>query len=152
MLLFLVTNLCLFSWQEIQNHGIVMSHFTFKNCYQLLVDLACSRLALKYIFSLVIFQHHIANKKTGTIKTRGVKMEGLRHINLVYRVAELTVFENHRKKSHSTLRGKRATFTFWMDKSLLKMPKKVQFLSFWRHKDCGQTELPDKSFLIGQKW
>ena len=28
-----------------------------------------------------------------------------------------TVFENHPKKSHSTLRAKRATFTFKMDKS-----------------------------------
>ena len=28
-----------------------------------------------------------------------------------------TVFENRRKKSHSTLRAKRATFTFWVDKS-----------------------------------
>ena len=28
-----------------------------------------------------------------------------------------TVFENHTKKSHSTLRAKRATFTLWVDKS-----------------------------------
>ena len=31
------------------------------------------------------------------------------------------------KKSHSTLRAKRATFTFWVDKSSLKMPKMVHF-------------------------
>ena len=38
------------------------------------------------------------------------------------------------KKSHSTLRAKRATFTFWVDKSSLKMPKMVhfgQFLKTW---------------------
>ena len=34
-----------------------------------------------------------------------------------------TVFENYREKSYSTLRAKRATVTFWVDKSLLKMPK-----------------------------
>ena len=33
------------------------------------------------------------------------------------------------KKSHSTLRAKQATFTFWVDKSSLKMPKNSQF---WR--------------------
>ena len=34
------------------------------------------------------------------------------------------------KKSYSTLRAKRATFTFWVDKSLLKMPKMVHFGEF----------------------
>ena len=34
------------------------------------------------------------------------------------------------EKSHSTLRAKRATFTFWVDKSSLKMPKMVQFGEF----------------------
>ena len=38
-----------------------------------------------------------------------------------------TVFENHIKKSHSTLRAKRATFTFSVDNSSLKMPKNGQF-------------------------
>ena len=36
------------------------------------------------------------------------------------------------KKSHSTLRAKRATFTFWVDKSLLKMPKMADLTSFWK--------------------
>ena len=31
------------------------------------------------------------------------------------------------KKSHSTLRAKRVTFTFWVDKSSLEMPKMVNF-------------------------
>ena len=34
------------------------------------------------------------------------------------------------KKSYSTLRAKRATFTFWMDKSSLKSPKNRQFGNF----------------------
>ena len=34
------------------------------------------------------------------------------------------------KKSHSTLRAKRATFTFWVDKSWLKIPKLVNFGEF----------------------
>ena len=34
------------------------------------------------------------------------------------------------KKSHSTLRAKRATFTFWVDQSYLKMPKMLHFGDF----------------------
>ena len=34
------------------------------------------------------------------------------------------------KKSYSTLRAKRAKFTFWVDKSWLKMPKMVNFGEF----------------------
>ena len=34
------------------------------------------------------------------------------------------------KKSHSTLQAKRAMFTFWVDKSSLKMPKMVNFGDF----------------------
>ena len=34
------------------------------------------------------------------------------------------------KKSHSTLRAKRATFLLWVDKNSLKMPKMVQFGEF----------------------
>ena len=41
-----------------------------------------------------------------------------------------TVFENHWMRSHSTLRAKRATFTFWVDKSWLKMLKMVNFGEF----------------------
>ena len=41
---------------------------------------------------------------------------------------KITVFENHRKVL--TLRAKRATFTFWVDKSSLKVPKTVNFGEF----------------------
>ena len=34
------------------------------------------------------------------------------------------------QKSHSILRAKRATFTFWVDKSWLKIPKMVHFGEF----------------------
>ena len=54
------------------------------------------------------------------------------------------------KKSHSRLRAKRATFTFWVDKSILKMPKMVNFASFWKRKAWGQIVLPDRSILVGQ--
>ena len=37
------------------------------------------------------------------------------------------------KKSHSTLRVKRASFTFWMDKSSLKRPKMVNFGEFLKN-------------------
>ena len=55
------------------------------------------------------------------------------------------------KKSHSTLRAKRATFTFLVDKSSFKMPKMVNLASFWKTEAFGQTVLPDRSVLIGQK-
>ena len=51
------------------------------------------------------------------------------------------------KKSHSALRAKRATVTFWVDKSLLKMPKILNFAT----KSFGQTVLPDRSLISGQK-
>ena len=41
-----------------------------------------------------------------------------------------TVVEKSQKKSHTTLRAKRATFTFWVDNSSLKMPKKIHFGEF----------------------
>ena len=47
-------------------------------------------------------------------------------------------------------RAKRAKLIFWVDKSWLKMPKMVQFV-FWKSEACGQTVLPDRSVLIGQK-
>ena len=46
-------------------------------------------------------------------------------VQLLLRRNEVKVVENHTKKSHSTLRAKRATFT--VDKSSLKMPKMVNF-------------------------
>ena len=55
------------------------------------------------------------------------------------------------KKSHSTLRAKRATFTFWVHKNWLKMPKMVILASFWKTEACGQKVLPDMSILIEQK-
>ena len=56
-----------------------------------------------------------------------------------------TVFENHRKKSHSTLRAKRATFTFWVDKKslysfLLITPKIKNFhWSFKKIREMAMT-------------
>ena len=52
------------------------------------------------------------------------------------------------EKSHSTLRAKRATFTFWVDKSSIKM---LNVATFWKPKVYGQTVLPDMSLLKGQK-
>ena len=55
------------------------------------------------------------------------------------------------KKSYSTLRAKRAPFTFWVDKSSLKSAKNGPILAnFWKPKACGQTELPDRSKIGGK--
>ena len=63
------------------------------------------------------------------------------------------MFENHRKSliQHCEQTAKRATFTFWVDKSSLKMPKIINLASFWKPEACGQTVLPDRSLLKGQK-
>ena len=55
------------------------------------------------------------------------------------------------KTSKSRMRAKRATFTFWVDKSSLKKQKMVNLASFWKPEACAQTVLPDRSLLIGQK-
>ena len=61
-----------------------------------------------------------------------------------------SVWKSH-KKSHSTIQEKRATFTFWVDKSALKMPKMVNLATFWKPDFFGRTVLPERSLLIGQK-
>ena len=57
---------------------------------------------------------------------------------LVQLELKITVFEKSQKMSHSTLRAKRAAFTFWVDKSSSKMPKMVNWASFWSVR-CYQT-------------
>ena len=47
----------------------------------------------------------------------------------IYFFVFVIVFEINSKKSHSTLRAKRATFTFWVDKSQWKMPT---LATFWK--------------------
>ena len=41
---------------------------------------------------------------------------------------------------------KNSNATFWVDKSSLQ-----SLASFWKPKACGQTVLPDRTILIGQK-
>ena len=72
------------------------------------------------------------------------------------RLGELLIFVALRGflakiRNHLTLRAKRATFTFGVEKSLLKMQKWSILASFWKLKAYGQTVLPDRSTLIGQK-
>ena len=69
----------------------------------------------------------------------------------LYRTQKITVFENHRKSRISTLRAKRAMFTFWVDKSWFEMQKMFNLATFWKLEACGQTVLPDRSILIGPK-
>ena len=54
------------------------------------------------------------------------------------------------KKSHSTLRAKRATFTFWVAKSSLKMPKIVHFGNFLKTWSLKLVDLVNKfeSFFV----
>ena len=60
------------------------------------------------------------------------------------------------KKSHSTLQAKRPTFTFWVDKSSLKMPEMVHFgelLKTWSLRSNSVTRQNSFSRTkIGGKW
>ena len=81
----------------------------------------------------------LSNLSTSLISMRRlweerVSSRSCRH-EVVSPIPGFTLFLLHgvwksQKKSHSTLRAKRATFTFWLDKSWLKMPKMVQFGEF----------------------
>ena len=55
-----------------------------------------------------------------------------------------TVFENFPKKSHLTLRAKRATYILGAFKNTKNDP-------FCEFEACRQTVLPDRSISIGQK-
>ena len=55
----------------------------------------------------------------------------------------IIVFENHQKKSHSTVRAKRATFTFWVDQSSLKLWS-LQSNIVTRHVTFNRTEIGGK--------
>ena len=46
------------------------------------------------------------------------------------------------------MRAKRVTYTFWVDKTSLKMQIKAQF---WKYEACGQTLLPDRLVLLQQR-
>ena len=66
------------------------------------------------------------------------------HPFLMFRITQNHIVWKSPKKSHSKLRAKRATFTFWVDKSLLKMPKKVhfgEFLKIWSLRSNNVTRL-----------
>ena len=55
----------------------------------------------------------------------------LSHFQVCSKILLHSVWKSQ-NKSHSTLRAKRATFTFWVDKSSLKMQKNDQFGEFLR--------------------
>ena len=101
----------------------------------------------KWKFVLESPARHIAkwawNRKLSLIHffNDSSRKAGLSHFALPYH----SVWKPQ-KKSHSTLRAKRATFTFWVDKSSSKMPKIVHLASFW--KPCSATR---QEVLIGQK-
>ena len=59
------------------------------------------------------------------------------------------------KKSHSTLRAKRlASYVYILSGQtfIKKCQKWFILMSFWKPEACGQTVLPDRSVLIGQKF
>ena len=85
---------------------------------------------------------------TGDPQAPGEVMENWSKIQNYYNWVHslLTVFENYRKRSHSILGAKRATFTYH-----LTMPKMANLASFWKPEVYSQTLLPNRSILIGQK-
>ena len=85
-----------------------------------------SRISILDVF-IKVFSHHFQRDM--------ISWQRWRHFYccLLLRIPRDGVWKSQ-KKSNSTLRAKRATFTFWVDKSLLKMPKMVdfgEFLKIW---------------------
>ena len=65
---------------------------------------------------------------------------------VLFSIGCFTVFENHIKRSHSTLRAKRATFTFILSgQKFIINAKNGQFGEFLKTEPFGQTVLPDRS-------
>ena len=57
------------------------------------------------------------------------------------------------KKSHSKLRAKRATFTFWADKSSIKRPKMVHFGEFLKTRSLRPNSVTRQvSFIWTKIW
>ena len=63
----------------------------------------------------------------------------------------LTVFENHKKSLIQYCERSELLLQFEWKKVHLKCQKWSILASFWKPEACGQTELPDRSILIGQK-
>ena len=64
---------------------------------------------------------------------------------------EVTVFENHRKSLIQHCERIELRLHFERTKVNQKCPKWSILAGFWKPEACGQTVLPDRSVLIGQK-
>ena len=69
------------------------------------------------------------------------------YVNKINFAKTLLLKISKKQRSHSTLRAKRATFTFWVDKSYLKRQKWSILAIFWKPEGYGQTVLPDSSLF-----
>ena len=63
----------------------------------------------------------------------------------------ITVFENHRKSLIQHCERSELRLHFEWTKVNQKCQKCSILASFWKSEACGQTVLPDRSLLIGQK-
>ena len=107
-------------WHDIGNHAMVLKQTIHQKV---------NRSILKYCYLEIQLTNNLFSEK----------WTSLSHISngpfktfskvLFSKTATITVVENKPKKSYSTLRAKRATLTFWVDKSWIKMPKIVNFAS-----------------------
>ena len=82
-------------------------------------------------------------KDDGRVLLRRNGVQGLQVAKLK-KEEEYSVWKSREKVA---LRAKRATFTFWVDKRFIKNAKKSSILA----EACGQTVLPDRLLLKGQK-
>ena len=63
----------------------------------------------------------------------------------------ITVFENHRKSLTQDCERSELLLHFEWSKVTSKCQKWFNLVSFRKPEACGQTVLPDKSVLVGQK-
>ena len=96
----------------------------------------------RFITGLFVLLSHLDTRISGSSSWLIVASKALVSKHLSFLVSQINkmndlkthgVWKSH-KKSHFTLRVKRATVTFWVDKSSLKMPRN----DFWKPEACGQ--------------
>ena len=104
---------------------------------------------MKYLITSLPYPYYKTENQEDEMLSSGYAKSWLQ--NHHFKVRHWTQCLKITKKSHLTLRAERATFTLWVHKSSFKMPKWFILTIFWKPVFCGQTVLPDRSLLIGQK-
>ena len=89
--------------------------------------------------------------ESSTTATNAVACPRKKKYDLLKEKKAATVFENHRKSLIQNCERSELRLHFEWTQVHWKCQKWSIFASFWKPEACGQTVLPDRSVLIGQK-